>query len=181
MRRLFHVVLLLTLLVALPTVAWAHEGRTVGPYELYVGFLNEPAIAGQPNAATLRIRTKADEKPVTGAASSLKVQIIFGSQMSEYSLVDTATPGTYAAAFTPPSRGDYLFRFFGDIGEREVDETFEPGPDTFSTVEDAATIAARGSQQRTLYLVGGAVVLAGVAGGTFLLRRQQAKPKIHVS
>ena len=31
--------------------AYAHERRTVGPYQLVVGFLTEPAFAGTANAA----------------------------------------------------------------------------------------------------------------------------------
>ena len=50
----FAVAVVLTALVA-PQVLMAHEGREVGSFEVTVGFLNEPALEGLANGATIKI------------------------------------------------------------------------------------------------------------------------------
>lgn len=48
--------LVLLSFVALPGRALAHETRTVGTYQLVVGFFVEPAFEGQKNGLDLRVR-----------------------------------------------------------------------------------------------------------------------------
>src|SRR5439155_13584172 len=73
--------------LAAPGAALAHERRNVGPYTLIVGFMGEPALAGQPNGIDLRISNTADGSPVIGADKTLKASIAFGGgQPKEFPL-----------------------------------------------------------------------------------------------
>ena len=71
--RLSFVVLLVLLF---PTVALAHETKTIGKYTFKVGFLNEPPIQGEHNGLDLTI-TDAADNPVDGAEKTLKVGIAY--------------------------------------------------------------------------------------------------------
>ena len=52
----------------------------------------------------------------------------------------SAAASTTGAKFGPtPAAGDYSFHIFGTINGDSIDETFTSGPQTFDTVEDAAT------------------------------------------
>ena len=50
-------------LLACAGLASAHEHRDVGNYTLVVGFLDEPAIANEPNGLSLRVETKPRQPP----------------------------------------------------------------------------------------------------------------------
>lgn len=117
-----------------PLVMAAHESRTVaGDYELEVGFVNEPAIADEINGVLLEV-TQAGQ-PVEGAGETLEVQILFGDQTKEVTLVPSfETPGRYTAIFIPTVEGEYTFRFVGQIEGAEVDEYFTSSPEGFESV-----------------------------------------------
>ena len=126
-------------LVALlnPPAASAHERRDVGPYQLTVGFIGEPAIVGQPNGIDLRVLEKASQKPVEGAEKTLKATIAFGGgQPKELPLrARFGNPGSYTADVIPTRAGTYLFTFSGSIGDQQVNEKFESGPGRFNDVQ----------------------------------------------
>jgi hypothetical protein len=46
------------------------------------------------------------------------------------------SPGSYRADFVPSRPGQWTFRFYGMVGDVEVDETFVSGPETFNDVQD---------------------------------------------
>jgi hypothetical protein len=123
----------------------AHEERHVGPYHFLVGFGDEPAYAGQKNSVAL-ILTDAEEKPVTDLGDSLKVEVGFGDQKMElpleanFEVGEFGTPGDYRAWFFPTRPGSYTFRFFGNIGGQQVDESFSSSPTTFSDVIDPSQV-----------------------------------------
>ena len=71
------VALVMAAVALAPTAAFAHERRQVGSYTFVVGFLNEPAIQGEPNGLDLTI-TDAGNNPVEGAEKTLKVAIAYG-------------------------------------------------------------------------------------------------------
>ena len=55
-----HILLAIVLLatLAISPAALAHEGREVGELNFVVGFAEEPALEGQPNAVFLRVTAK---------------------------------------------------------------------------------------------------------------------------
>ena len=132
--------------------ALGHEHRTVGNYEFVVGWLNEPALAYEPNGLSLRItlfpngvpdeeseEAEAEGQPVEGLEETLQAEIIAGggAQTRELTL-DPAfnDPGHYESVIIPTVPGDYTFRIFGDLEGQEIDESFTSGPETFSVIEE---------------------------------------------
>ena len=130
------------LLFFMVTSAFAHETRPVGPYTFVVGFSSEPAYEGQMNGVQLRVREGEGESavPVEGIDVTLEVEVTHvASGVSEVMTLRPVfgDPGHYRNHWVPTAPGDYRFRFFGTIGDVQVDETFESGPDTFNPVEPA--------------------------------------------
>lgn len=137
-------ILLLVLLFG-ARAALAHEQRPVGPYQLVVGFVNEPAFEGQKNGVELRVSEGEGDAavPVEGLQDALQVEVTHVesgvSQVMPLRAV-FGTPGRYTNDWIPSMPGAYRFRFFGSIGDVTVDESFESGPDTFGSVEPAAEL-----------------------------------------
>ena len=123
----------IALLVTHPVLA--HEDRTVGPYNLHVGWHVEPALIGQLNAVELTVTQ--DGKPVTGVEKALTVTISTRGQTSDKMnfVPSDETPGLYTAAIIPTATGDYQFHFGGTIGSTKVDETFDSANGKFDSVE----------------------------------------------
>ncbi|HLB12619.1 MAG TPA: hypothetical protein VJO15_06645, partial [Dehalococcoidia bacterium] len=120
----------------LPGSVLAHERRNVGKYQLVVGFLEEPALSGQPNGVSLVVTNTETNQPVEGLQQSLEVQVTHGGKTTPVSLEPRfRMPGNYAGHFIPTRPGAYMFRFFGQIEGLKVDERFESGPSRFDDVE----------------------------------------------
>ncbi len=123
--------------------ATAHEQRDVADeYSFVVGFLAEPAYAGEQNGLDLRISTLdptggVNSEPVEGADETLTATVSFGdlSMPLELSPVYN-TPGSYRAIFFPTTPGDYTFHITGTIGDTEIDETFTSADGEFGAVQD---------------------------------------------
>jgi hypothetical protein len=140
-RRLLPAAMLLAALLILPAApALAHEGRRLGDLELVVGFGTEPAYAGEVNSVQLIVEHAG--APVLDVADTLEVEVSFGDGSVQLPLEPAfGSPGEYRAWFIPTAAGRYGFHFTGTIDDEDVDETFTSGPDTFSDVQDPATIA----------------------------------------
>ena len=81
MKKFFWLASVLTIIALLLNIqpALAHESITVGDYTLVVGWLNEPPIAGQPNAIVVEVTTTSDEQPMEDV-SSLTLTLSYGGQ-----------------------------------------------------------------------------------------------------
>jgi hypothetical protein len=170
-----------------------------GQYVMEVGFRDEPAYLGQPNALALRVEQYATggTEPVNDLAATLSAEVSKDGQVMNLSLVPVGE-GEYEAAFLPTATGDYTFRISGTIGEATVDESVTSGPTTFNSVEPLSAITfpqplpdpvelqaavadanAVATTARTLGVVG---IVAGVLGlilGALALarsRRPKAEP-----
>src|SRR5439155_2089312 len=123
--------------------ASAHEHRTVGRYELEVGWASEPTYAGVQNAVQVTI-TDAKGTPVddlgdpgltvtvsTGTATSdpLSLGLSFDPDSGE------GTHGQFLAAVIPTRPGEYTFHVTGSIKGQAVDEKFTSGDTTFAPVK----------------------------------------------
>ena len=135
-----------TFLTATP--AFAHEQRTVGAYQLTVGWETEPTYTGVPNAVEMFVHD-ASGKPVDDLGpNGLKVQVIFGTQTSDpLAMEGSFDPdtglglhGQYLASIIPTAPGDVTFHFTGDINGQKIDEKFTSGPTTFNTVSDPTSV-----------------------------------------
>jgi hypothetical protein len=147
MTRLLSLVAAMAVVVAslgvLSNVAAAHETRNVGPYVFVVGWLNEPAFQGQPNAATVRITDPRviPPKPVLDVNQTLTIRVFSGGLSTPFTgTVRTVfgQPGLYALDVIPTASGGYKYQFTGKIESLDVNETFESGPGRFNDVEAAS-------------------------------------------
>jgi hypothetical protein len=180
------------------TPALAHERRALDKYSLLVGFNEEPAIQGEPNAMQFTVtEPDADNRPVEGLADTVKATVAFGGgQPKEFKLrANRDRPGQYLADFIPTRAGSYIFNFTGAIEGTPINERFESGPGRFNDVEpveslqfpeavplanDAARAARSASDQaaaaaedasnaRTLGLAGIGVGVVGLLVGAIAL------------
>ena len=132
-----------SLMVFVFGLASAHVKSTVGPYTMFVGFLNEPAIVEQPNAVYIRVQQGdgTSAAPISGLAGTLKADVKFGNQTTTVALEESdENPGEYTGSFIPTAEGLYTFRIYGTINDTNVDQSFTSGPETFSTVESSASL-----------------------------------------
>lgn len=131
--------------IALSGPAAAHERRAVGPYQIVVGWLSEPAFAGTMNPAFLRVTdTRATPpKPVEGLEDTLRAEIFHAGLGTPLKLAFRdihGQPGSYAADFVPTKEGSYTFRIVGKIETLDIDERFESGPGRFDEVGSLAAL-----------------------------------------
>jgi hypothetical protein len=170
------------MLLLMSGIASAHEHRTVGDYELTVGFSGEPALVDEPNGLDLRVQKGEGDNgtPVEGLDATLKAEIIYGDQSKPLEIrAKFGQPGAYTADLIPTKTGAYTFHITGTIEGTPVDESFTSGPDTFSEVagKDSISFPEASSDSsssddadsaKTLAIVGivvGALgLIAGLAG-----------------
>ena len=128
-----------TSFIALSGTAAAHERRTVGPYQLVVGWLNEPAYVGLMNSLDLRVTDTrvTPAKAVEGLEQTLTVDVQAGG-LAPLRLAVTArfgTPGAYNGHVLPTATGVYIFTIRGKIESLDVNVRFESGPGRFGDIE----------------------------------------------
>jgi hypothetical protein len=166
-----------------------------GKYSMEIGFRDEPAYQGQPNAVYLEVGQYASggTQPVDDLASTLIVEVTKDGQTLTPALVPQGD-GAYEAPLVPTATGDYTFHISGTIDGAPVDESVTSGPQTFDTVQpltaielpaaapDAATLAAQNAQSEaaTARILGIAGIVVGalglLAGALALARSGRAAP-----
>lgn len=136
------------LLLALAAPVHAHERRTEGGVETVVGWVNEPAYTGFPNAVELTLSTTGGEPIVDLGADDLQVEVSFGDQKTAPMPMEPAfrvgaygTPGEYHADLIPSRAGQYSFRFFGTINGQPFDQTYTSGEETFDSPRNPAEVS----------------------------------------
>ena len=129
-------------LLLLPTLAWAHERRTIGDYELVVGWVGEPAYVDEPNQVDFRVTKTQTNEPVEGLERTVKVDISYGGQTKTSELRPRfGQRGAYVADIMPTRTGDYIFHFTGDINGMPLDARFDSADGKFSKIEPKTEIA----------------------------------------
>jgi hypothetical protein len=117
---------------------FAHEERTVGDYDLEVGFIAEPVYVGERSG--LEIQVTMEDKPVEGLETTLKAQVAFGSQQRDLTLAAREEdPGWYESVFIPTAAGKYTFHLTGTIEGKAIEQSFTSSPTGFNEVREAAT------------------------------------------
>jgi hypothetical protein len=193
-RRLSSAGLAGLVLFLLVTPALAHEERDVGDYSFEVGLINEPVYVGQSSGLEFHV-TKAGQ-PVSGLATALKAEVIYGPAKRDLPLVERESdPGWYQSVFIPTAAGKYTFHILGTVEGSSVDESFTSSPDGFNEVQEAASgqfpatlptaaelsaeakKGADAANQVTIALVlGGAGLIVGLLGlGVALASRRRAQ------
>ena len=148
MKRWSTIIILAIALSLTAGIASAHEGITVGPYTLEVGWVDEPPIVGLKNAVFISIVTTVDEKPVEGV-NTLIVTVSMGGQEKKLELrpLGEDTPGQYAADFIPTRRGTYTVKLTGKIESTDVntnvdiEETLDAASLQFPALDAQASIS----------------------------------------
>lgn len=175
--------------------AAAHERRTVGPYQLVVGWLDEPALVGQLNSLDLRVTDTRTDQPVTGLEKTVTADVAAGG-LAPFALTVSArfgTAGAYNGWVMPTTTGTYTFHIKGRIDTLDVDEKFESGPGTFGDVENTQDLQyptkvpvadgltsqidqlrAAADQARLMALIGFGFGLAGLIVGFAVFMRRRA-------
>ena len=139
--RWFSLALAIVGCLLLPSAAFAHEQRDVGPYQFTVGFMNEPAFAGEQNGIWLKIADKASGQAVENAADTIQAVVMKGAASRPMELQPAfGEKGVYTAVFYPMEAGDYTFHFSGQLGDTPIDETFTSSPDGFHAVSAASEL-----------------------------------------
>ena len=115
-------------LLASYQTALAHEHVTVGDYEIEVGWVNEPPLAGQLNGIVVNVsKASTSEAQPVEDVSGLKVTISYGGQSRELSLEPQGeeTPGHFKAPVLPAVPGKYTVILGGQLGDTAVDAPVE--------------------------------------------------------
>ena len=104
--------------------ALAHEHITIGDYEIVVGWMDEPPIAGQKYAVVVNVSdiSSGEELPVEDI-SSLSISISYGGQVKALDLqaVGTDSPGQFTAPILPTVPGEYAIILGGRLGSAAVE------------------------------------------------------------
>ena len=126
------------LLTSVPSIASAHAERTVGPFELEIGFRDEPVYVGVPNAVFLALMKNGHA--VADLGDSLTVTLGFGDQTSDPIVFEPMeVPGQFQAPFVPSQAGAYTFTLSGSVDGDELDLSLTSGPKTFDEAQDVAS------------------------------------------
>ena len=164
MNKKIYIAACLIALIALLTshqTALAHESITVGDYEIEIGWLSEPPIAGQMNGFEVSVsNTSSGEAQPVEDISSLVVTVSYGGQSKELTLepLGEDAPGQYEVALLPTVAGQYTVAFSGQLGDTPVDAHVEPEEvspaDTlqFPSVESSDQSANAGATNWLIYL-----------------------------
>ena len=133
-RLLFVFAMLLVLLLPVATAS-AHTSFPTGPYIVEIGWLNEPPVAGQPNAIVVNLSAAnqaSSSAPVKMDYSGLTLQVAYGGQSKLLTLQPQSedTPYNLMGVMTPAVMGKYTVtvngKLGGDLGSTPVSITMQP-------------------------------------------------------
>lgn len=145
-------VMTVLLILAFAVPAFAHEQRTVGPYQIAFGWRSEPTYVGEFNGPEIFIapanatpEAGADEvhasaNDLAGVQIDLQAEVSFGGEKTTVTFEPADDPGHYIADLIPTLPGDYTFHVTGKIGATAVDESFTSADGQFSSVDPASDI-----------------------------------------
>ncbi len=107
----------------------AHQTVTAGPYNVEIGWLDEPPIVGQMNAIVMNLSTSDGKStPVTEAITGLTLTVSYGGQSKILTLqpLGEDTPGQYVAPILPAVAGLYTVDVTGKLGTTDVKVEVQP-------------------------------------------------------
>lgn len=138
LRNSFALIVFAGLLIGLVSTAVAHVDVDIadGQYVMEIGFRDEPALQGQPNAVYIAVEKygTGGTEPVDGLAGTLQAEVSRDGVTKTLPFVPMGD-GQYEAPFIPTATGDYTFRVFGEVEGNAVDESVTSGPQTFNSVD----------------------------------------------
>ena len=115
---------------------YAHTTIEVGPYEIEVGWQDEPPVVGILNAITIDIREPGNVEGVsmgiTNAFRNLDATIVSGGASKVLDINTDPRPGHYYAKIIPTKTGSLEIKLQGEINGIEINEII-PVEDVEST------------------------------------------------
>ena len=116
--------------------AYAHTTIQVEPYEIEVGWQDEPPVVGILNAITIDIREPGDVEGVstgiTNGFKKLEASVVSGGASKVLDINTDPRPGHYYAKIIPTKTGSLQVELKGEINGVEID-TIIPIEDVEST------------------------------------------------
>ena len=136
--------------------AYAHTTVEVGPYEIEVGWQDEPPVVGIFNAITIDVREPGDVEGVsmgiTNAFKNMQATIVSGGASKVLDINTDPRPGHYYAKIIPTKTGSLEIKLQGEINGIEVNDVI-PIEDVESTsVLDFPTTSSSSSGQEVTAL-----------------------------
>ena len=105
--------------------AYAHTTIEVGPYEIEVGWQDEPPVVGILNAITIDIREPGDVEGVstgiTSAFKKLEASVVSGGASKLLDISTDPRPGHYYAKIIPTMIGSLQLELKGEVNGVEID------------------------------------------------------------
>jgi hypothetical protein len=179
MHRKFFLIAGMVVSLALLTnyqTALAHEGVTVGDYELEVGWVNEPPVVGQQNAIVVNVsNTSGGEAQPVNDISALTVTVSYGGQSKLLTLqpLGEDTPGQFVAPILPTVAGQYTLKLGGKLGDTDVNVEVEPEEVQSADIVQFPVVetAQQGVSTDWLAWLGALLGLIGIGLGITALRK----------
>jgi hypothetical protein len=177
------VAFMLAFLLALVAIgiASAHTTVTSGPYNVEIGWLDEPPIVGQMNAIIMNLTTSdGKDTPVTDPITGLNLTVSYGGQNKLLTLqpLGEDTPGQYVAPILPAVAGLYTVDVTGKLSATDVKVEVQPeevdAPDSvqFPNVQAASSGSSFGLTS-WLALAGLVIALAALVLALLGLRKSR--------
>ena len=118
------------------TFAYAHTTIQVDPYEIEVGWQDEPPVVGILNAITIDVRELGNVEGVytgiTNAFKKLEASVVSGGASKVLDVNTDPRPGHYYAKIIPTKTGSLQLKLKGEINGVQID-TVIPIEDVEST------------------------------------------------
>ncbi|HET6998250.1 MAG TPA: hypothetical protein VFI03_06635 [Solirubrobacterales bacterium] len=131
------VALLLGMLAIGTTSALGHVTERSGPFEVELGWGEEPPQVGHENFVEVLV-SDARGAPVSVPPGALSVEVVYGSAALTLPLVPTAAKGSLEAKLTPTRPGTYTFHVSGTVRGQSLDASATCSEATFECVEATA-------------------------------------------
>ena len=167
------------------TFAYAHTTIQVDPYEIEVGWQDEPPVVGILNAITIDVREPGSVEGVstgiTNAFKKLEASVVSGGASKVLDVNTDPRPGHYYAKIIPTKTGSLQLKLEGEINGVQIDTVisiedvestsvldFPPTSSSSSGQEVAALKNAVTSLQKDISLIKpqGSVTSTDSDGGT---------------
>ena len=168
----FCLFVLASLVFGVHTVS-AHTTIQVGEYQVEIGWLNEPPIAGQQNGIVVNVSENGDpDENGTIDVSALKVDLLYGGETRTLTLRPWGenTFGQFVAPILPTRPGQYTVRLSGNLGDlKNISGEVQPEEVVPASVFQFPPAAPSQSQTGSFGLIGWLAVIGMVSGLAGLL------------
>jgi hypothetical protein len=144
----------------------AHQTVSAGPYDIEIGWLDEPPILGQMNAVVMNLSARAGSTSAVPAdISGLTLTVSYGGQSKILTLqpLGEDTPGQFMAPLLPTVAGLYTVDVTGRLGTTDV--KVEVQPEEVQPAEAVQFPQAGAAPAASGFGLTGWLALAGLACG----------------